>query len=325
MKKLQLKTWLFLFLFSILSAGLVAEGLFEVKGTITSPTGKAVPSKEVELVEITMSNPPKLTTVTRSKTDQNGRYLLKLPTDKQASGMVFYRVSILVNGQAFGSNPFRFKTGSAMQPIDLVIPAQLSGARSSLFKKELLFVESINETLLVTNFLFLSGLPGRVIEVTKQFPVEATTFHLLSTNVAKEISREKNQMEVEFSPNAESQELIFRYEIPLTAFGAKFGHYPTEGIQELEVTTTNGDLVIELDRSLEEYGTISGHNRQMAGKTFISRFLSFERHVPKAFITIGTAPPHQRNFIAPAIVLFILLIAGMAIYLLKVRSIKPVS
>ncbi len=328
MMKLPL-SYFCLFLVMMIGASMsgYASQSVRIEGRILDANNEAAASVKVVLKEILMSNPPQIKSILSTQTDENGTYHFVLNPSVLSQNNAFYRISLDIEGQSVGSDPFRLQTEPGPKIINLSIPATLEGLENITFVKEVVIIESTNEAVHITNLVFMENASGAVVNAReipfrKRIPANAFNFNLLSGDKGGNISDKRGEIAIELSVPAGKHELIFSYDVPVDNGEVNLNHDLSYSVKEVEFTTPDNSLEIDLDDSLLDGGRVLSERKRVGDREFYSKILKLNENRDFVPIVIRGIPVAQNRLFLPALVLFFVLIAGLAWYVLKHQKLQ---
>jgi hypothetical protein len=316
----------FVFTFAALSAGIsllmvvFAAPIYTVQGKITRPDGTPPEPMTVQLMEITMSDRPAITPVLTGKSDQSGFYSLSYSPAGDSTVNVFYRISIDLDGYSIGSDPFRLNPDNQSVQIDLSLPVVKSGSQNLEIPKEILIIESMEETIRLTTILFIVN-PGDALVDAKKIPFEksipktAYNFQNLGSQTDLQLDFEPGKVKIGVSLTEGTKEVFFSYDLPVRNRSLEWDYQLMPGVREIEFATPDKTIELEIGSERSPEYSITTRQKSLGDRLFQSKTVALAPGSKSIPITISGIPISQKKLMIPAMVLFVILMIGLAGFL----------
>lgn len=275
----------------------------------------------VQLMEITMSDQPSIKPVASAKPDDKGAYRIRFQPDSDLA-KVFYRVSVVVAGQALGSDPFRLDKKQPTRIIDIEIPSIKVGAIHLEIPKEVVIIESMEEKVRLTTILFVVNRSSVLIDarnspINKSIPKAASNVRLLGSNKDMSINVLPGEVEIGLMVPEGTRQVFFSYEMDVTGRSLEMDYDIDPGLKELELTTPERLIGIGVgEMTSAEYRMVE-EQKNMGGRLFFSKIISLQAPVNSIPIEVNGIPIKQTRLIYPAVILMAVLLGGLLFYLSK--------
>ncbi len=299
-----------------------AQSEATITGEIKKTDGQSPGVIPVRLMEITMSDQPSIRPLQTIQTLKDGSYKFTVLPNQDPTARVFYRISVDLNGQAIGSEPFRAEQGGPPIHINLTLPDVIYGREHLAFPKEILIFENLQEFVCVTGILYVVNSTGALVNAKKipfkrPLPASAINFKNLGNQKNLDIRFEKGELVIGITLADGTQEVFYSYDLPVVNQDLAVDYLPIPGMQEVEFTTPDEATTIEIDKKVLQSSNVVMKQKQAGGRLFRSKIVSLGEDVDRISIVIKGIPMNQSKLFYPAVFLLVILLAGLVFYLLR--------
>ncbi|MCG8335073.1 MAG: hypothetical protein MJE63_11180 [Proteobacteria bacterium] len=299
-----------------------------IQGKIMQMDGSQPGSQTVHLMQITMSDEPSIKPVTSVQSDAAGNYKLSYSPETTNEERVFYRVSVDYGGQAIGSDPFHASGSKQSLTINLSLPAMKQGIQHLSTPKEVVIVESMEKNIRITNILYIVNRTTALIDAKKipfEKPIPESAFNVrqLGPPGSADLAVEPGRVLIGVSMPEGTKQVFFSYDLPVSGSSLSLDFPLMKGVGELELTTPEQHLELKVNQGFSGEMELISQQKKMGGRMFYSQIVKTGTEGNIVPITISGLPISQSSLIIPAIILFMVLITGLAVYLARNKQAFP--
>ena len=311
------RLYLLLILMLLVSPTAIGGSAKIVKVSVLASDLNNTTAIEVRLFEIKMARLPEIKQIDSKTTNHPALVSFSVPASENR---VFYQVSALRGDREISSEPFYLDENRTKIEVELILPAVSTDAELIEFPKNTVFVEQSDAGIAITDIIYLVNATETFVdaskfELQKKMPVGSKNFSIIHAPKRSEVEKTGDYLHLKLKLSPGQSQVIVNYELPTRGSDISMKHHLFSGTGELELVFVVGgpEINVKPDHGISTTESTKKFNNQL----YVLKTLTLPQKLNLLEITISGIPLAQNQMIIPAVILAVILFAGLILYLRK--------